>query len=191
MRVATFCIWMSIAAETAAGGSSLSIRVLDQVGIPDAVYGEAVSVARGIFQEAGIETQWRICHLPAHEGACEQVGLAEVLVKAVMGNASGVGSPIFGAAVRYRGNGLFAYLFWRNVRDTASRYVVSPGALLGIVLAHEVGHLLGLEHCLTGVMRGDLRAIDVRQALAGGLAFNRGEARRLERTARSRSEVTN
>jgi hypothetical protein len=71
-----------------------------------------------------------------------------------------------------------AYAFWDAANDAADRTQRPLYVVLGCILAHEAGHLLGLTHQQRGVMRANLEAIDMDDATMGR-PFSSGEAGKL------------
>jgi hypothetical protein len=51
--------------------------------------------------------------------------------------------------------------------------------IVGAVVAHEIGHVLGLRHAPLGLMRAELEAEDVVALRQGNLRFSREEAVRM------------
>ena len=67
----------------------------------------------------------------------------------------------------------------QRVRSRPLLATLAVRHLLGAVLAHEIGHVLGLKHAATGLMRAGLEIDGVVDLLAGRLAFSSREATRM------------
>jgi hypothetical protein len=64
---------------------------------------------------------------------------------------------------------------WRWPRIGALEW----GAVAGVVLAHEVAHVLGAVHASTGIMRANLGVAEWQAFVAGTLAFSENDAAQL------------
>ena len=64
---------------------------------------------------------------------------------------------------------------WRWPRIGALEW----GAVAGVVLAHEVAHVLGVVHASTGIMRANLGVAEWQAFVAGTLAFSKNDAAQL------------
>jgi hypothetical protein len=60
---------------------------------------------------------------------------------------------------------------------------VEPSELLGAAMAHELGHVLGLKHAPSGLMRGRLEPDEILALARGALTFSRAEASRMRASA--------
>ena len=56
---------------------------------------------------------------------------------------------------------------------------LSVGDLVGLAVAHEIGHIARLTHAPTGIMRARLDLADIASFRAGTLAFSGREAKAL------------
>lgn len=84
-----------------------------------------------------------------------------------------MGPPALGVVV-----GSFADVSFEEVLRLASKASVRPDEVLGLAMAHEIGHLLlpTRTHSLTGVMREGWDAKDFRLAAQGRLLFTHDQA---------------
>src|SRR5579883_20666 len=96
--------------------------------------------------------------------------------------AAARGPRRLGSTVREGKRGLFSYIFWMRVEQAARDHGVEPSLVLAHVIAHEAGHLLGLDHGAAGVMSPELdRPELLRAASQGNLGFTEHESAALRR----------
>lgn len=90
--------------------------------------------------------------------------------------------PIMGAASPSRGDRTGAiYVFYDRVADMASWRRTDMALLMGMVIAHEIGHLLLRHsgHSAEGLMRGVWDADDIQRAVTGMLGFSPSESEKI------------
>jgi hypothetical protein len=148
-------------AATAAGASDRATIVLhvdDFSGLLPVDVDAARSVARRVFGRAGIQAIWVYGRnrTPPIEGALHLKVL--VLSKEMAGQkiaSEGVPDNVLGQAAKACGR---AYIFSHRIAALAARNQRPVGDLLGLVIAHEVGHLVlpGNGHSPRGIMTSSL-----------------------------------
>ena len=69
------------------------------------------------------------------------------------------------------------------IKGVALRMQVQEAVVLGVVMAHEIGHLLGVEHADQGIMATDLTHTQYLMAAQGSLRFTATEGRRIREGA--------
>ena len=70
------------------------------------------------------------------------------------------------------------------VKEVAGRLQLSESTLLGVAIAHEIGHLLGIyAHGVEGVMAAELSQVQYLMAAQGSLRFIPAESRRIRERA--------
>jgi hypothetical protein len=161
---------------------ALRIRVLDYADVPIAILRDFDPSARELFRQAGIHAEWRICRVAADDGACESLTGEHPYLKIVARGPKHCDPMVYGATVREGGINHFAYVFWQELEAAARRQGVPASVLLAHVVAHEVGHLLGLEHAAGGIMRPRFGPPDLLRAVKGRLRFSGQEADRMRQS---------
>jgi len=155
---------------------SFTAAVFNLAGAPDPEVRLAVRTAQRAFRGGRIESRWVICgsescqeELPA--GAYLELFIMPRLRAPIVDGdrAHPAGYAMEGGFARPR-----AYAFYDAARSVADRTLRPLYLVLGCILIHETGHLLGLHHQPHGAMRADLEAADM-DYTAMGRAFNSQE----------------
>jgi hypothetical protein len=169
--------FLFVAGQVAARAQTpvLRIRVLDYAGVPAATLSSFPPPASEVFRQSGIASEWPTCRIQSRQGDCSPLADSEVYVK-IVPKAASEGKTKFGTTVRQGKRSLFSYVFWTRVEQAARRYGIAPSVLLADVIAHEAGHLLGLEHAPNGIMQCEFGAPQILGAAQGSLRFSREEA---------------
>jgi hypothetical protein len=149
----------------------VSIRIYDGASVDAATRSAAMRTAADIVAGSGVSVAWHDC---ARGGASRPCDLArgphDVMIRiltrpvapaedhgSLAGRTEAWPSRValgFAALEPASGAGVLATIYMDRVRTTARHLGLSTSVLLGRVIAHEVGHLLGSAgHADRGVMR--------------------------------------
>lgn len=145
---------------------ALTVRVYNPAGLPAAGIESALETAEPILRDTAVDVRFRRCGMaavpPAPVDHCEEsLTPNEVVVRII--DAPKVSASLdptaFGLTyvVAETNRGWLATVFADRVLTTAARIHMDAGTLAGLVLAHEVGHLLLGQgyHGAAGVMRAE------------------------------------
>ena len=173
------------------------MKVVDNIGVSRTALQRAATVAQRVFRGAGVETVWIVCAAvdeaaadTEQDTACYQ-DPSDLYVHVVRS----AGNPVFPArshtesgVALYGENGVpgkYSYVFYDRVESEAEIGACSMASLLGLVMAHEVGHLLlGKGHGTQGVMTAQWNRGTEEKIARGMLTFSVEETRRLQTAAR-------
>jgi len=161
---------MSDAATTERDNPAICIKVHNDGGIPSDILDAGRDLTGRIYHGAGLEIVWG--HDDESGGQCIAL---RIVAQALIHTSS---EAVMGAAV-WRGREKIAYVFYPRVATGARRDGLPLSAMLGYVMAHEIGHLLLPlnAHSRKGVMRGVWDAEQIRRARLGELTFTQEEVR--------------
>ncbi|MCP5110192.1 MAG: hypothetical protein GY953_05090 [bacterium] len=157
----------------------VTIHVYDYADVPRRVVEEAQGHATTIFETAGIDVTWvRGQHAKRNANSVVLRLLPVKMMLATSAWTNDLGYALQPAGGRY---GYVAGVYVSRVRHRAIRMGRPLPLALGVVMAHEVGHLLlGADsHSRSGVMRSELTKHSIRLAAKGKLTFSEEQLKRI------------
>jgi hypothetical protein len=195
---ATFCSLVLSAPGLPLSAEHPDIRARLQVyaRVSPATLQEAKEVASFIFEKAGVRLSWAECPTREGEPAADQVcGLPTTLmdlqlriIDKQMAKRAKKRAACLGYAVASGGEGSIASAYHHKAEELTASNMATQGAILGGILAHEIGHLLGIrQHSRQGVMRPEWDDHDLRALAKGMHVFTKEQASRVARSASSRT----
>jgi len=176
---------------TAAGAPpGITVRVVNLANIPRRTVEDAESSAGAIFRAAGLGVIWVNCD---GSNACGgQMGPAEFWLQLLDKRPGKLSENVLGFALltnQPRNDGGYAAVTWQSVRDVVECLNVDTVPVLGVTIAHELGHLLlgSHAHSRDGVMAAHFGRRELGLAAHGGLRFTDAQAKALRRFAATSS----
>jgi hypothetical protein len=187
--------------DTREPNPAMTIHVYNYAAVSPKTLVEAEKVAAGIFRKAGVDTRRLDRHRNSDkkqedsEDDPKPFHSSEIVLHVLsrsMPERFGLTSERLGFAPGQGPDRRDAYVFYDRAEQLAQRQsaarmeralvgIVDPcasiGQILGHVIAHELGHLQGLDsHSATGVMRADWDSADLQDAIQGCFQFTREQA---------------
>ncbi len=154
---------------SAAGPETLVVQVCNLSRADDKLLAKAEAVASQVFSDAGLETAWLTTDRPESAKLTVQINPGR--------SHRSDRRDAFGIAMTDTdpSRSFLADVFLGNIEELATTRT-DEAFLLGYVMAHEVGHLLGLGHAPQTVMADGWNARDIPRMQAGRVRFTPIEA---------------
>jgi hypothetical protein len=197
MFLAVACPGFSQTPGVTATKPDVAISVYDYAHVSNELLAAAEEDAHRVFRRAGVETVWTTC-LPKPEKArsndCYRVDathlMLKILPRATAAHVRDRGEVLGTALVDEKGAGFYAYTFYDRVQRVAEERKLGH-ALLGDVLAHEIGHLLlgSNSHSVSGIMSAHWYGEELRRISEATMFFAPTQSRVMrERLGSSQSK---
>jgi hypothetical protein len=190
LRGAAIALWIVLGAGASTSSSSLTVVVFDYARAPHELVISAAREARRVFRTAGVETEWIFCHPTQGCYVPEKFVQVKILprpLKSMTVSAQVLGSTITCGATEYCAA---SYIFYDRVLAFADGNGSAADLTLGYIMAHEIGHLMGLGHRPGGIMTAAFSAQDLHRAASGWLTFARDDARHLRQAVTQSPRVS-
>jgi hypothetical protein len=145
-----------------------------------AVTGDDLTAARiltaKVFGRAGVNIEWTT------SSACSPGADAPFCVQVLLRPRNRESAPgprrVMGTALASDPGRAVLSLYFDAITAVALRYGMPRGEVLGLALAHEMGHVLlpPPSHAATGIMQPSWEGDDIRHVLAGDAVFTTAQA---------------
>jgi hypothetical protein len=159
----------------------ISVMVLNVAPVPAHTLSKAQKQAGEILGNVGVDVEWIDCQLSVNAPVCTAAAEADRLTLTIVteDNPQMYGEDVLGRSVVGNSNkGVYARVFYAHIQAMAERERVDTGALLGLAIAHEFGHLLigPNAHSPQGIMRANWSHRDIELGIQGRLQFTAQQA---------------
>jgi len=167
--------------------AQLTLSVFNDAQVPPSVLTAARARTVAVMQQSAIALTWLDCGEPSHRPelpACWEVSYPEHLSVRLIDKPHTLGADTFGQAfLNSAGEGSYANVYPSCLPAFFSLRALECGDLLGVIVAHEVGHLLlgAGSHSDYGLMAGRWRRAELELAAQGRLLFTADQAQRIRR----------
>jgi hypothetical protein len=171
------------AADEPATLATITVVVTDFAGMAPGILDRAQVEAGRTYRRMGVRTIW----VSGSVAPATDSGFAIRLIiqpRLAGSSASGSKSVMAAAPPSQSAREGSIYVFYDRVTDVAAMHRADPALLMGIVIAHEMGHLLlrHADHSTEGLMRGVWDDDDIRRGAMGLLWFSTSELQSIRKT---------
>ena len=164
----------------------VAVSVYDDAQVLRDTLTRAEQQATNTFSRVGLNVTWVNCtDINGGRGtaACNEIdGPLHLVLRITPNVASATSEAAFGVAfLASDGTGRYGDVFWKRAQELQSNSNVDLAAILGCVMAHEMGHLLlgSNAHAISGIMRPRWEADELRRIKMGTLVFLPEQGKRM------------
>ena len=164
-------------------GLKVKVSVFNDAQITKGKVATAEKVAAGLFAYAGIRIDWLNCGLAMETSdetdSCNEAAFPRHLQVRLRQKSLSLSESTLGLSyLGQDGIGCHADVFYAGVEPIQRETGLSSEAILGFVIAHELGHLLlgSNSHATAGIMRANWRKPEISAAGKGLLGFSETQA---------------
>jgi hypothetical protein len=184
-------VWAISAAAAGAddGRATVTVRIHDYVALPEKPLARAQSLVSAYYRAIHVETKWRAVMQPLRQPpprgparSHDRRDLTVIILSNAMAQEKQLPDDAVGsAATTTEAPGRIAYVLYDRVVAAALGAGWDPVDFMGVVIAHEIGHLLlpHGSHTSDGLMRGHWAMDDLRNVDRSTLRFSEGQAEQM------------
>jgi hypothetical protein len=165
--------------------NQLTIRIWDLVQADSETWNHTMAAVEGVFRPSGINLIWLHCAVddtPENLACSSPTGPNDISLRIyrrtkadfkIKSHSKGG----FSLLLSPEGGKGIIHVFFDRMTEVSQSHKVPLELVLGITVAHEIGHLLlpHQPHALAGIMRAELDSADWRLAAQGWLGFTDGQ----------------
>jgi hypothetical protein len=176
--------------------AAVRIRIHDYANVDPIPLASAQQIVSRMYQAIGVHTEWlastRPLLDPAIPGEPGPTDLTIIVLTSQMARRRAMQDAVVGYAAVKRGEaGRIAFVVYDRVRDVARHAMVDITRVMGMVMAHELGHLLlpNRSHSDAGLMRGRWAVADFRRLDKLDLGFSLAQVKEIHQTVQRSARV--
>lgn len=185
--------------QTESNRLQIGVRVYNDARVPDAQMRAAEEVVAQVLRQVGIGTEWSDCTVvggvarsdsPSCAAPLRSRDLVVYFVDRLDARFPWVHRNTLGCSIIPHTPELAssAYVSYSRIQELAASTSAGVKDLLGLAVAHEIGHLLfgTLDHANQGIMRAPWRLLDLEDKSWGEFHFTNEQGKRLRSAVEAR-----